>query len=208
VGGVVWWRPQRTTVWSEHGGRGRTITLTWTKAGRSLGGALMFGTVGSVMGALSATLLRTLHNEVDDVPAFLDAILGLWLVMGAVAALVLVRSVSDLVRRHTIEGAVVLRQRSALHDERGAVLGHRYYVAVDDGRSDTAAVYSFGFGFGSGLRSSLGAAMYRDVQAGDVVRLVVTHSYGRVVRYQPLRDHDGRTLPAGVLAEPDHPDAG
>jgi hypothetical protein len=110
----------------------------------------------------------------------------------------------DVVRRRTVEGSVIVRERHAYREEGGgAIRGYGYFVAVDDGRSDKATVYNFG----SSRRSGLGQRMYHEVLEGDLVRLTVTPHFGRVVRFEVLADRTGSPLPARGVPAPTPPQA-
>jgi hypothetical protein len=109
------------------------------------------------------------------------------------AAVVLARTVPDLVGRRIVEGIVVSRERvlfgaTRLTDIRA---GYNYYLDVRDSRSGVVERLNIG----SEHYSRLGSSMYYYVQEGDTVRLTVTPRLRRVVRIEVLRDREGHALP-------------
>lgn len=120
-----------------------------------------------------------------------DVLYGLgvpWALVGVAGAATLLRAVPDLWRRRVVEGTVV-RRRVAYGED--AVEGHRLYLAIDDGRSDTLVAYPLG----RERRSRIGTSPYHHLQTGDVARLTVAPGFGHVFRIEPLVDAEGRPLP-------------
>lgn len=148
-------------------------------------------TLAGVAGAVAVVAATRWDGGEGGDRVVTDALYGLgvpWALVGAVAAVTLVRAVPDLWRRRVVEGGVVRREVAYGED---AVEGYRHFLAVDDGRSDTLVAYPLG----RERRSRIGTSPYHYVQAGDVVRLTVAPGYGHVFRIEPVHDAEGRPLP-------------
>jgi hypothetical protein len=162
-------------------------------------GTATAGLTGALGAVTSASIMWSLHQYEGDVPWWAFALLGCVLLTSLVMVGGLAWAAPDLVRRRTIEGAVVVRKRSPIREDGGgAVIGYHYYVAVDDGRSDIATLYNFG----ASRRSRLGERMYHEIVEGDIVRLTVAPRFGRVIRFDALRDGAGTPLPPPGVPAP------
>jgi hypothetical protein len=183
-GRMAWWRARVATVWSDYGGRGRYVALRWKRIG-SPEQTIIGGLTGMLGLVFSVSAIWSLLRLESDVPWWLFAVFGSMLVTSLVGVGLLVWASPDVVRRRTIDGAVIVRRRLPYREDgRGAIRGYGYFVAVDDGRSDRATVYNFG----PNRRSRLGQRMYDEILTGDLVRLTVTPHFGRVVRFEVLAD--------------------
>lgn len=187
------------TVWPGHGGRGRHVAPRRKAVGSPAHSAI--GGLGGALGlVLSVSALGSLHRLESDVPWWLFALFGWLLVTSLVGVGLAVWAAPDIVRRHTVEGTVIVRERRPYYEDGGgAIRGYGYFIAVDDGRSDRTTVYNFG----PSRRSRLGQTMYDEVVEGDLVRLTVTPHFCRVVRFELLADRTGNPLPPpGVTPRP------
>jgi hypothetical protein len=151
-------------------------------------GLMVLGGLAGAVAVVAAYRWGRSEPEAGNVTNVLYGLGVPWMLVGAAGAVTLVRAVPDLWRRQVLEG-VLVRRRVAYGED--AVEGHRHFLAIDDGRSDTLVAYPLG----RERRSRIGTSPYHHVQTGDVVRLTVAPGCGHVFRIEPLHDAEGRSLP-------------
>jgi hypothetical protein len=187
------------TVWSNYGGRRRQVTVVWPRGERGMWryearrglvvlagiGALALLSVVAVELLVDQWLSGGVPDDRDGDPTYglllFTAFVALSLTATAVGLVVGgVRDLRGRRRPEVTEGAVVLRQDVV---EQGEDVVHRYYLAVDDGTSDTVPAVQVHQG------------LYAHFTIGDVVRLVRARGTGRVLQIEGVHDAEGRPLP-------------
>ncbi|HUG65934.1 MAG TPA: hypothetical protein VMK83_12010 [Gaiellaceae bacterium] len=151
-------------AWSEHGGRWREIRIAYPKLWPPGWGAepsAALGVGAAAAGAGAYALYRYGDQLVDT---GLSGVLSLLTLCGAVlvGVAVVVAASSDLWTATEVTGPI-LRLRAFGGDGK-----NRYYVAVDDGESDTIAAFR------------VSEKQFEDLREGDLVTVRSTARLGRV----------------------------
>jgi hypothetical protein len=202
-------------VWSDFGGRGRRVKIVRPRWWASLGASALWGRdprwASLRFGLLSALALAllplglplyiaTVANWPDFVAAVGDGVAAVFIL--AVATLVLllmvgwivqfVRVAPDIVGRSSVEGRVILWKILEGRHTGGEDPAEpdTFWIAVDDGRSDTAPAYRVS-----------GKLMAR-LKLGDRVRLSVGPRHGFVFKVKMLDLSTGGASPVDTTPEP------
>lgn len=167
------------THWSDFGGRGRDVTIVyprwWPPGLAALWGvrpgraALAYGGGVALFGFLLMMAWPVLSSAAD-VPILL-VFAALWALAFGYCLLQFVRILPDVAGRSVVEGRVIHRRLvkgiNPLAGE-GPTIPDAWWLAVDDGRSDTAPAYK------------VGAGTFAAVQKHDIVRLTLGLRHGHV----------------------------
>ena len=178
-----------TEAWTANTGTWRKVNISYPRLrpgwGRYPALALLVGTIGAFVGYRVFTGVLDLHWSTTGDPAWFTLART---VVGAIALIVIVRSlmemvfaVPDLVARQVVTGEVLRTRKrwSPLPPNGDDDTGQRYFVAIDDGRSESIRAFR------------VSQKKYPSFFQGQQVRVTVTPLLGWVAlieqRNEPLR---------------------
>lgn len=201
-------------VWSDAGGRGRRVTIVRPRWWASLGASALWGRdprwATLQYGLLSAVALallpaglplyiETIANWPEFAAAVGDSVAAVFIMAVATLLLLLmvgwivqlVRVAPDIVGRSSVEGRVVLWKILEGRHTGGEEPAEpdTFWVAVDDGRSETAPAYR------------VSGNLIARLKLGDRVRLTVGRLHGFVFRVEMLDVSTGAASPVDSTPE-------